>query len=93
MVFQVGIDLSNLHWLLCVARGTHAFFKTTADCRDPRLRKFWDSMDLIFPLKPSCNCDIRKVEAEETRAVYVPLAERFGVHIWKTEFEEPIEQI
>ena len=27
-------------------------------------------------------------EAEETRAVYVPLAERFGVHIWKTEFEE-----
>ncbi|CAE6924315.1 RIOK1 [Symbiodinium natans] len=26
--------------------------------------------------------------AEETRAVYVPLAERLGVHIWKTEFEE-----
>ncbi|CAJ1338953.1 unnamed protein product [Effrenium voratum] len=26
--------------------------------------------------------------AQETRAVYVPLAERFGVHIWKTEFEE-----
>merc|ERR1719464_567190 len=26
--------------------------------------------------------------AEETRAVYVPLAERLGIHIWKTELEE-----
>ncbi|CAK0880875.1 unnamed protein product [Prorocentrum cordatum] len=26
--------------------------------------------------------------SEETRAVYVPLAERLGIHIWKREFEE-----
>ncbi|CAE8636405.1 unnamed protein product [Polarella glacialis] len=26
--------------------------------------------------------------AEETRAVYVPLAERLGVHVWKTELED-----
>lgn len=26
--------------------------------------------------------------AEETRAVFVPLSERLGIHVWKTEFEE-----
>jgi len=29
--------------------------------------------------------------SEETRAVYVPLAERLGIHVWKTELEELCE--
>lgn len=49
--------------------------------------KFADRMHNMRTLE-HMPCSKQRRIAEETRAVYVPLAERFGVHIWKTEFEE-----
>eukprot|EP00434_Breviolum_minutum_P004953 symbB.v1.2.004369.t1/scaffold240.1/size264318/25 len=49
--------------------------------------KFADRMHNMRTLEHMPSSKQRRI-AEETRAVYVPLAERFGVHIWKTEFEE-----
>lgn len=49
--------------------------------------KFADRLHNMRTLEHMPSSKQRRI-AEETRAVYVPLAERFGVHIWKTELEE-----